>query len=80
MKRTSSPSVRSRLSAAFPAVPLFTRGAEDVARLIEMCADDSAARSSGRNVLVAALLAMGTGTATPVSVLLMRFAGALTAR
>jgi ABC-type nickel/cobalt efflux system permease component RcnA len=30
-----------------------------------MCADDVAARSSGRNTLVTALLAMGTGIAVP---------------
>lgn len=61
------------LAAAFPVVPLFTRGAIEVARLTEMRADDSAARASGRNVLVAALLTMGTGTPTP------RFALAATA-
>jgi Zn-dependent protease with chaperone function len=53
------------LAAAFPAVPLFTRGAAEVARLTEMSADDTAARASGRSVLVTALLAMGTGIATP---------------
>ena len=53
------------LSACFPAVPLFARGAQEVARLAEMCADDAAARRSGRPTLIAALLAMGTGTAVP---------------
>jgi Zn-dependent protease with chaperone function len=36
------------LAATFPAVPLFTRGPAEVARLAEMCADDAAARRSGR--------------------------------
>ena len=56
------------LSACFPAVPLFARGAGEVARLAEMCADDAAARRSGRPTLIAALLAMGTGTAVPATV------------
>jgi Zn-dependent protease with chaperone function len=47
--------------AGFPAVPLFTRGAEEVARLAEMRADDVAARRSGRDTLLQALVAMGTG-------------------
>jgi Zn-dependent protease with chaperone function len=51
------------LTAAFPGVPLFTRGAAEVARLIEMGADDTAARASSRPALVAALLAIATGTA-----------------
>lgn len=51
------------LAAALPGVPLFTRGAEEVARLAELAADDTAARSVGRPALVAALLAIATGTA-----------------
>jgi Zn-dependent protease with chaperone function len=46
------------LAAVFPAVPLFSRGTREVARLAEMAADDAAARRTGRVVLVAALLAM----------------------
>ena len=57
------------LAAAFPAVPLFARGAEHVARLAEMCADDAAARRSGRGTLIAALLTMATGTAVPAQAL-----------
>jgi Zn-dependent protease with chaperone function len=57
------------LAATFPAVPLFTRGPAEVARLAEMCADDVAVRGSGRYTLVAALLAMGTGTAVPATAL-----------
>jgi Zn-dependent protease with chaperone function len=51
------------LAAAFPGVPLFTRGAAEVARLTEMAADDTAARASGRPVLVTALIAIATGAA-----------------
>jgi Zn-dependent protease with chaperone function len=53
--------VTRALAVSFPAVPLFTAGPRQVARLAEMCADDSAARGAGRPALVAALLAMGTG-------------------
>jgi Zn-dependent protease with chaperone function len=51
------------LAAAFPGVPLFTRGAAEVARLTEMAADDTAARASGRPALVTALIAIATGAA-----------------
>jgi Zn-dependent protease with chaperone function len=53
------------LAAALPGVPLFTSGAAAVARLAELAADDAAARGAGRPVLVAALLAIATGTAVP---------------
>ena len=56
------------LAAAFPGVPLFTRGAAEVTRLTEMAADDSAARTSGRRTLVAALIAIATGAAVPSTV------------
>jgi Zn-dependent protease with chaperone function len=55
------------LTAALPAVPLFTRGETEVARLAEMAADDAAARRAGRPLLAAALLAMGTGNAVPTA-------------
>jgi len=44
-----------------PGVPLFTRGADEVSRLAEMRADDVAARRRGRDTLLQALVAMGTG-------------------
>jgi Zn-dependent protease with chaperone function len=47
--------------AGLPGVPLFTRGADEVARLAEMRADDVAAGRSGRVTLLRALVAMGTG-------------------
>jgi beta-lactamase regulating signal transducer with metallopeptidase domain len=52
------------LAAVAPAVPLFARGASEVARLAEMRADDVAARHGGRRALLAALLAMGAGAAS----------------
>jgi Zn-dependent protease with chaperone function len=67
------------LAANFPGVPVFTRGPAEVARLAELCADDAAARRTGRPALVAALLAMGTGTAVPAPALAVT-SGAVTAR
>ncbi|MGH3296305.1 MAG: M56 family metallopeptidase [Trebonia sp.] len=56
------------LAAAFPGVPLFNRGAAEVARLTEMAADDTATRSSGRPALVSALIAIATGAAVASTV------------
>jgi Zn-dependent protease with chaperone function len=67
------------LAASIPGVPLFTRGPVEVARLAEMCADDAAARRTGRPALIAALLAMGTGTAVPATALAAT-SGPVTAR
>jgi Zn-dependent protease with chaperone function len=53
------------LAAALPGVPLFTRGAAEVATLTEMAADDAAARTTGRPPLIAALIAIATGAAFP---------------
>lgn len=53
------------LTAAFPGVPLFARGAAEVARLSEMAADDAAVRLAGRPALVTALLAIATGVPVP---------------
>ncbi|HEX4091866.1 MAG TPA: M56 family metallopeptidase [Trebonia sp.] len=67
--------------AGFPGVPLFTRAAEEVARLAEMRADDAAARRSGRETLLQALVAMGTGRPLPPpSTALAATGGAVTAR
>jgi hypothetical protein len=57
------------LAAVLPAVPLFARGPQEVARLAELRADDAAARRSGRFPLAGALLAMGTGAAVPTAAL-----------
>jgi Zn-dependent protease with chaperone function len=63
--------VTRSLAAVAPAVPMFARGASEVARLAEMRADDVAARCAGggpgdehgRRTLLAALLAMSAGPA-----------------
>ncbi|MGO8961248.1 MAG: M56 family metallopeptidase [Streptosporangiaceae bacterium] len=57
------------LAVIFPAVPLFSAGPGEIARLAEMCADDVAARRAGRRPLVTALLAMGTGAPVPLRAL-----------
>ncbi|HUA28751.1 MAG TPA: M56 family metallopeptidase [Streptosporangiaceae bacterium] len=57
------------LDTAFPGVPLFGRGLDHVTRLSEMCADDVAARRSGRPALAGALLAMATGAVVPAAAL-----------
>lgn len=51
------------LAVVASAVPLFARGASEVAKLAEMTADDIAARRRGRDTLLAALLAMSAGAA-----------------
>jgi len=53
------------LTAAFPGVPLFARGAAEIARLAEMAADDAAARANGRPAVIAALLALASPHAIP---------------
>jgi Zn-dependent protease with chaperone function len=72
-------SLTRALAASLPGVPLLCLGAAEVARLAELCADDSAARRTGRRALVAALLAMGTGAAVP-AIALAATAGPVTAR
>jgi Zn-dependent protease with chaperone function len=65
----------------FPGVPLFARGADEIARLAEMRADDVAARRRGRDTLLQALVAMGTGRPLPApSPSLAATGGALTVR
>jgi Zn-dependent protease with chaperone function len=48
------------LRRAFPRLPLFTDGAREMARLVEMRADDIATRTNSRLVLARALVAMAT--------------------
>jgi len=67
------------LATSFPGVPVFTRAPAEVSRLAELCADDAAARRSGRPALIAALLAMGTAAAVPAPALAVT-SGAVAAR
>lgn len=46
-------------------VRLFSDGAADIARLLEMCADDAAARHHGRDTVADALIALALPTPTP---------------
>jgi Zn-dependent protease with chaperone function len=53
------------LAVAIPGVPLFSTGAREIARLLEMAADDTAARSHGSLTLLDALLALSMGALAP---------------
>ena len=46
------------LAAILPRITLFAVGADQVARLLEMCADDAAARRHGHDTLLDALVAL----------------------
>jgi Zn-dependent protease with chaperone function len=52
------------LARAFPFVPVFTIGRDEIARLTELAADDAAASRSGRLTVAAALLDLAEATAT----------------
>jgi Zn-dependent protease with chaperone function len=53
------------VAAILPRVALFATGAREVARLVEMCADDAAARRCGGRTLLDALLALSGGAPVP---------------
>jgi Zn-dependent protease with chaperone function len=53
------------LAVAVPGVALFGTGAREIARLLEMAADDRAARSHGSQTLLDALLALSLSALTP---------------
>jgi Zn-dependent protease with chaperone function len=53
------------LAVAIPRVALFSTGAREIARLLEMAADDTAARSHGSQTLLDALLALSLGVLAP---------------
>jgi Zn-dependent protease with chaperone function len=55
------------LARAFPFVPAFRTGCEEVARLIEMLADDAATRRCDRMTVAAALVALAEGAAPAAS-------------
>jgi Zn-dependent protease with chaperone function len=53
------------LAASLPRIPLFTVGCAEVARLLEMCADDAAAVRHGRRTLLSGLIALVGDPAVP---------------
>ncbi len=56
------------LASAMPRLPLFPAAVESVGRLVEMCADDAAARRHGRDTLLCGLVALaGPPTARGVA-------------
>ena len=48
------------LARAFPGIPILTRAAGEVSRLLEMCADDAAARRHGRAAVAGALRSLSS--------------------
>ncbi len=57
------------LATVLPRLELVTLGAAEVARLLEMCADDAAARTHGPATVLGALLALSGATPIPSSAL-----------
>lgn len=57
--------VTSALSRILSRLALFADGAREIARLLEMCADDAAARRHSADTVVDALLALALPTPTP---------------
>jgi Zn-dependent protease with chaperone function len=57
------------LATTLPQLRLFTTGAVEVAQLLEMCADDAAARTHGSPTVLEALLTLSTGTPVPATAL-----------
>ena len=53
------------LASTMPHLPLFTRGANAVAELLEMCADDSSARRHGTRPLIAGMIALAGPAPAP---------------
>ncbi len=61
--------VSRALATAMPRLRLFTIGAAEIARLVEMRADDAAARRHGGRTVISALLALSGVPALPASAL-----------
>ncbi|CRK55249.1 Peptidase M48, Ste24p precursor [Alloactinosynnema sp. L-07] len=57
------------LAAVLPRVGLFATGATEIARLVEMCADDEAARDHGSRTVLGALLALSGAASLPTGAL-----------
>jgi Zn-dependent protease with chaperone function len=49
------------IARAFPVIPLFRQARDEIARLVEMAADDSAARHHDRHTVAAALVTVAGG-------------------
>ncbi|BBY99866.1 M56 family metallopeptidase [Mycolicibacterium fallax] len=52
------------VATVFPKLTLMTQGATEVSRMLEMCADDAAARRFGRDTLLSGLMSLA-GVAAP---------------
>jgi Zn-dependent protease with chaperone function len=57
------------LATILPRLAVFTTGADEVAGLLEMCADDAAARTHGPPTVLGALLTLSGGAPVPTDVL-----------
>jgi len=57
------------MAAVLPRVDLFTIAATEIARLLEMCADDVAARGHGRRTVLGALLTLSGAATMPAGTL-----------
>jgi Zn-dependent protease with chaperone function len=57
------------LARILPGVALFTAGATEIARLLEMCADDAAARAHGSRTVLGALLTLSGAVPSPAGTL-----------
>ncbi|HNP57778.1 M56 family metallopeptidase [uncultured Gordonia sp.] len=57
------------LATALPRIPLFPRAAAEIARLLEMSADDAAAADHGNTAVLSALLSLISGTSVPAGAL-----------
>ncbi|MFJ8814819.1 M56 family metallopeptidase [Amycolatopsis thermoflava] len=57
------------LAAILPRIDLVTTGAAEIARLLEMCADDTAARAHGRRTVLHALLTLSGAAPVPAGAL-----------
>lgn len=57
------------LATILPRIDLFTTGAAEVTRSLEMCADDAAARTHGSRTVLGALLALSGAAPIPIGAL-----------
>jgi Zn-dependent protease with chaperone function len=61
--------VARSLAATFPGLRLMTEGAHHISRLVEMCADDAAAREHGPQPILDGILALTGATPVPSGVM-----------